>query len=379
VPRPSISWQQQELPSAQPDPPKLHDNASWQAWARKMWDTAEISKPVLGWPDVFPGKLEDICNFVSRYFHAFTIHVPYDLAEGSREANYLTRIYPRAITGCLVHDCVVYAIRWIFILGRLFASPSMPREMSKPRIAIIEMPSHIGVMIRASLQVGGDVVIAANNQDVAVIEIDTSSGDSSAEEVVKGMYPGLKTAIAIREIKANPTDETALWNEIAKLSDKKLKLPYDDPSEPFLNYLRFNAQDAAIAKQLADQLPELWRDMQQKLDAIKDPAKRRAAITKNLAAYRVAIEPLFVAALKAFKTNVEPLIGVIKKDLDANLDRIPKDKDVAVVETVQQLTGWQRAVVRYRAELDNAGKSLDLSEVAPGDFFPDDGFPPDVQ
>jgi len=377
VPRPSIGWQQQELPPAQPEPPKLHDNASWQAWARNMWDTAEVSKPVLRRPNVFPGKLEDICNFVSRYFHAFTVHVPYDLAEGSREANYLTRTYPRAITGCLVHDCVVYAIRWVFILGRLFASPSMPREMSKPRIAIIEMPSHVGVMIRASLQVSGDVLIAANNQDFEVSEINKSLSDSdAAEEVAKGMYPGLTTAIAIREIKANPTDATALWNEIAKLSDKKLKLPYDDPSEPFLNYLLFNAQDAAIAKQLADELGRLWRDMQQKLDAIKDPAKRRGAIAKELAAYRAAIEPLFTAAEKAFNTNVVPLIGVIRRDLDANLDRIPKDAEVV---EVQDGTGWKRAKDAYQRELQNADKSLDLSRVDPGDFFPDDGFPPDVQ
>jgi hypothetical protein len=372
-----IGWGQQELPPAQPKPPKLHDNASWQEWARTMWDTAEMSKPILGRPGVLSGKLEDICSFVNRYFHAFTNHVPFDLAEGTREANYLTRAYPRAITGCLLHDCVVYAIRWIFILGRLFAAPTMPREMNTPRISIVEMPSHVGVMIRASLHVGDDVLISANNQDVTVTEIDRNLADAeAAKEVVSGMYAGLKTAIIIHVIKAKPTDTTALWNEIARLSDKKSELPFADPSEPFLKYLRFNALDAAIARQLADELNARWRSMQEKLDAINDPAKRRAAVVKELAAYRTGIESKFSDATKKFETTVEPLKDEIKKELEANLSRIPKD--AIPIETASKLTPWQSAVERYRPELDKAEKSLDLSRVDPADFFPDDGFPTDL-
>jgi hypothetical protein len=369
--------QQPDLPPAQPAPPNLHDNTSWQAWARNMWVTVLMSKAA----DVFQlaglRVLEDICGFISRYFYAFTVHVPYDLAEGSREANYLTRPYPRAITGCLAHDCLVYAIRWIYILGRLFASPSMPRELRNPRISLVEMPSHVGVMIRATLYIGGDVLIAANNQDVTVTNIESNlSNGEAAEKVVEGMYPGVKTPIAIREIKANPINASALWNEIAKLSDKKLQLPYDGGAEPFLNYLIFNAEDAKIAKQLADELGKLWLAMKKKLDAIKEPVVRRDAIAKALAAYRVAIEDKFKDAIKAFDAKVKKKANEIKEDLDANNDRIPKE--VPRVETANKLTGWQRAVIRYRKELDKAEKSLDLSNVNPSDFFPDDGFPTEV-
>jgi hypothetical protein len=382
MPAADVGWRQQEPAAAQPDPPRLHDNASWQLWARKMWDTAEMSKPVLGRPGVLTGKLDDICHFISSYFRAFTAHVPYDLAEGSGEANYLTRAYPRAITGGLVHDCNVYAVRWIFMLGRLFAPPTMPPEISKPRIFVIEMPAHVGVMIRFSVRISGEVVIAINNQDVAVTSILASVSDSeAAEEVVKGMYPGLKTAIAIRELKANPTNATALWNEIAKLSDKKLKLPYDDPSEPFLDYLRFNAQNAAIANDLAEKLGERWRSMQQTLDAAKAPDKRRAAVKQELKAYRIAIGPLFEEKSKDFDAKTIPLAATIKSELDKHLDKVPKS--AIVVEAGSLTPGWKFTQARYLAELTRIEtlrdiSASDLATVDPDKFFPQDSFPPDM-
>jgi hypothetical protein len=127
-------------------------------------------------------------------------------------------------------------------------------------------------MIRARLRVGGDVLIAVNNQDAVVTEIDADLDDSkaaeevvkAAEKVVEGMYPGLQTPIVKRDISANPSNATALWIEIAKMSDAKLPLPYDDPSEPFLYYLQFNAQNAAIAAELAGQVGERWRAMKRR-------------------------------------------------------------------------------------------------------------------
>jgi hypothetical protein len=361
-----------------PKPPKLHDNLSWQAWARAMWDTAEKNRPIVGSEDgIVVGKLDDICAYIGRYFQAFTAHVPFDLEEGSKQSNFLIRPYPRAITGCLTHDCVVYAIRWINILGQLFTPPSMPRELGEPRFAIVEMPSHVGVMIRASLYTGGQVLIAANNQNAVVTTIDATCDDECAAKVVaQEMYPGLKIAIAIREIKARPTDRRALWTEIAKLSDKKLTLPFDDPSEPFVHYLRFNAENAAIAKQLADQVGNLWRTMQEKLAGIPDPARRRSAAAKEIGPYRNALEPLFERAGKAFAAKVEPLRGKIKEILEANTTRIPKD--AKVIETDPEVPHWQRAVDRYRRALAKAATPLDLSTIDPADFFPGDELPPDL-
>jgi hypothetical protein len=154
-------------------------------------------------------------------------------------------------------------------------------------------------------------------------------------------------------------------------------LPYDDPSEPFLYYLQFNAQNAAIAAELAGQVGERWRAMTEKLDAIKETGRRRAAIKQELNTYRDAIEPLFAAANKKFETKVKPLAGVIESDVEAHLDRIPKG--AIVIETSPQDTAWQSAIKTYRVELGKAEKSLDLSNSDPKDFFPDDGFPVDFQ
>jgi hypothetical protein len=122
-------------------PPALHDTASWQVWLREMWDDK--------WRGLF--TLERIMksnDIVSRYFEVFTAHVPHDLLEGCKEQNYLTRSFPRTVTGALIHDCAVYAVRWIHILGRLLNPRTSPAGINRPRIFLVEMPAHVGVMVR---------------------------------------------------------------------------------------------------------------------------------------------------------------------------------------------------------------------------------------
>jgi hypothetical protein len=362
---------------AQPDAPKLRDNDSWQTWVRRMWDAAEQVEPAIT-PDDVTGRLAEICAFVSRYFGAFTCHVPYDLAEGSGERNYLTRSYPRAITGGLTHDCVVYAIRWLYILGRLFVGGSMPRVMSNPRTSLIEMPAHVGALIRANVSTDSDVVVATNNQDAVVTAIDATLGDvEAAKKVVNGIYPGLKTPIFKRDLTARLSDATALWNEIAKLSDLKLPLPYDDPSEPFLMYLFFNSQSAAIGDELAEQVGEQWRGLQQALEGVP-PARRRATIQGALKKYREDLGPLFEGASKQFDKDVVPLANAINADVDAHNSQITKVGAV-VVDADPDLTAWQKAIEAYRPQLDDAERSLDISKINPVDFFPEEGFPSNVQ
>lgn len=72
--------------------PQLHNSASWQVWVRKTWDKPLLRKE---------NKLDVILNYVSWYFRAFTAHAPHNIREGCGEKNYLTRAFPRAVTGSL--------------------------------------------------------------------------------------------------------------------------------------------------------------------------------------------------------------------------------------------------------------------------------------
>ncbi len=194
------------------------------------------------------------------------------------------------------------------------------------------------------------------------------------------MYRQLTTVIVIRKLGADPTKATALWNEIAKLSDRKLRLPYDDPSEPWMLYLNFNAQSAAIARDLAERVGDKWRAMNERLDAVK-PADKRKAVAQELKAYRADIESFLDKASKAFNKDVAPLATAITADVNDHRKKIPKDAEV--IEGGTPTPGWQFPADRYRAELDRTekvlDKSLDLSKLDPDEFFPEDAFPTDVQ
>lgn len=387
-----IGLRQSEPGPSMPDAPQIHDNVSWQNWVRRMWDTALAAKPTIGLPErtetvgdqtvtlpARPGKLEHICEFISRYFNTFTVHVPYDLAEGCTERNYLTRAYPRAITGCLTHDCVVYAARWIFMLGRLFASRGAPEVLGNPRISLVEMPAHVGVMIRAQLStVGRDVLIAAHNQDAVAKELAANADDETAlEEVAIEMYPGLRTPVVKRDVTANPTDATALWSQICKMTSSQLTLPFPDPSEPYVTYLTFNAERAAIGEALALRLGDRWRALEEALEALGPQGKSQTVLARELRQYVDDIEPFFTTALRQLERDVEPLFGAIDNDVEAHLDRIPKDAVIVWPDRVDPK--WKTNIGRYKAALARAEKSVDLSEVDPERFFPEEGFPRDVR
>jgi len=354
-----------------PDPPGLHDNPSWQAWARRMWDSGELGSPTRD-------ALANICAYVSRYFHALTVHVPFDLAEGSKERSYLTRAIPRAITGALVHDCLVYAVRWIYILGQLFATSTMPASLSKPQVWLVEMPVHVGVMIRVRLRVGNDALIAINNEHVNVVELDRSDGvEDAARHVVEGMYAGISTPVLIHEITAHITDAGALWRHIAAIADRKAVLPYVDPSEPFLRYLRANMEGAKIERQVKVELGEWFGPMRERLDAVTPPTKRAAAFARELDAYLAAIPRVFDHAAADFETSVAWRADEIKADLEANHARLPHG--AIRIDDAGILTDWKVEGMRYRDAVVGAKKLLELDPIDPEVVFPGDGFPDEVQ
>ena len=353
--------------TAVPGPPDLHGSLSWQKWVEGMWN-ATSKLP----PDKRIAELVKILGLVSGYFEAFTTHMPeaLDVACGD---SYLTRSFPRAITGGLVHDCKVYASRWIFIMGRLLAPGSFPDGLSKPRIFLIDMPSHTGMMIRVEKTPGVDVVLAFNNTTFAPpLELGTAESDEiAAQLVVNGVVHSPLTPFCIRPVKANPSNPTALWSEVCKLLLASPALPYSDSSEPHMRYVRFNSRIGNIARETGIAITAQFFEFLTKVDPDR---KGKVTVARDrfeaaLADYRKQVTNLANAASDKFKKNALALVQEIKADIDANKARI--SKGCSVFTTTEVLKPWERGLVDYRPVLDKGVKSMDVKALDPSTFFPE--------
>jgi hypothetical protein len=346
-----------------PEPPALHDNKSWQIWARSMW-SGMLSR------EDHDKTFEKICGYISRYFHALSAHMPYDLEEGSKTKSYLTRPFPRAITGGLVHDCLVYAIRWIHILGRLLEPSTMPSALSDPRIWLVEMPAHVGVMIRVRIvptvrKQEEDILIAINNQNAAVMRIETDTSDEeAADQVVGKMYEGLDTPVIITKITAKPTDARALWPQISRISDAKSVLPYDHPDEPVLRYLEFTAENARIVKDLKDALVPPFQRMREALDRIPARAEaRRRAYASALETYKKEIAEAFDAAKADTEKAIRRIAHEINSDISTHMTNV--ERTGATIARFGDITNWDHEKTRYEVRIEEAKANLDLLPLDP--------------
>jgi len=90
--------------------------------------------------------LDQMLDLVRAYFKAFAVHTPYNIEEGGD--NYLTRSFPRALTGKLLHDCGVYALRIAYML-------SLVRKELHLDIKFIILPHHIGLVLTGDAKHSG--------------------------------------------------------------------------------------------------------------------------------------------------------------------------------------------------------------------------------
>jgi hypothetical protein len=348
-------------------PPILHDSASWQLWIRKIWDSPLLQRDKLG----------DLLGLIHRYFEAFTIHVPHDLREGCGEKNYLTRSFPRAVTGSLIHDCAVYAIRWLHMLGRVFTRVLTPYGITNPRIFLVEMPGHVGAMIRLETVrpfLHRQILVSINNKDAIVHRDNPQDSDQvAAESVVLDRYRGMATPYFVRPIRSAPSDANSLWREVCRIFEKKLSLPYADTTEPHLRYLAYNAGIAAVSREVSDAVGGLWLALKRGVATARNQDVPFDRLREELQRYARSVEAAVDAGTRKYKKEVEPLIAEIERDLEANKHRIPKGARI-VDSAPPSLQPWDSAWRDYRQELEKATKSRDLSQIDPEKFFPEDDF-----
>ena len=79
-----------------------------------------------------------VANLLMKYFKSFAISSFFDIDDLTR--NYLTNDFPRAMTGQLIHDCGVYALRSVYMLSLL-------KNKLGLKMRYIVLPNHIGLLV----------------------------------------------------------------------------------------------------------------------------------------------------------------------------------------------------------------------------------------
>ncbi len=194
--------------------------------------------------------------------------------------------------------------------------------------------------------------------------------------VVNDQYHGMRTPFVARRITASPSDATSFWKDLCRFYDRKLLLPYSDPSEPHLRYLAYNAGVARIAREVADTVGGLWLELQQRLAAARTQNRTVPPnlVQEEIKRYYRSVEKAVKAASDNYQRDVNSLIGEINNDIRANQHRLPKGKGTGVAEASPVRLPWVFPWLEYRPELEKAVKSRDISGIDPERFFPDDDF-----
>src|SRR5215212_5506194 len=128
---------------------KLHDNDSWRRFLLQKFQANQKASR-----DDWKALLATI-DLLHTYLAAFTFHTPYNIDEFGD--NYLTRTFPRALTGQLIHDCGVYALRIAYAL-------SLIRTKLNLTFRAIVLPLHVGLIISFGDDVSRGAIFVQNDQ-----------------------------------------------------------------------------------------------------------------------------------------------------------------------------------------------------------------------
>jgi hypothetical protein len=95
--------------------------------------------------------LHEIIELLFAYLRAFTVHARFTNIYDVGDTNYLNRPFPRALTGQLVHDCGVYALRVAYML-------SLVRDFLGLRFQFVVMPVHVALVITSTKKLPAFVI-----------------------------------------------------------------------------------------------------------------------------------------------------------------------------------------------------------------------------
>jgi hypothetical protein len=200
--------------------------------------------------------LTTVIKFLSDYLETFTTSTPFNIEDVIKQDsdNYNKRLLPRAITGQLIEDCGVYALRTVYML-------SLVKFDLNLRIRFVFLPVHVGLIIT------GDnlpTLIAHNNKiysiDAATLakeRTDWAAKDPTKPTTdeqflgeVAGSYfsPGVDMPFRIEEApkiaKNDPREKEKLqkFYEVSTRTDVLADAPSAGITQFHLEYLRLNKE-----------------------------------------------------------------------------------------------------------------------------------------
>lgn len=295
--------------------------------------------------------LTAVIKLLESFLHAFTTHTPYNIEDFGD--NLLTKQFPRALTGQLIHDCGVYALRIAYMLSLLRDHPDL-----QLRFRFIVLPVHVGLIITGK---GLPLYIAHNDQivifsakDVAEIRkawIETDeqgnprqpTGKDEEEQFVAELagaefVPGVDLPFKLLEVPRPKGDPEAIKRDLWSFYTKRVA-PVElfgpdtkNPKSPLYQFhLEYLKTLDMIKEHYNNHLVPFWND-------VAHPAwlKHEPGLSKALARLKAATGKEQQAARKAFDELVARYTDAVKPAFDV-VDEKFGPVLVAQVEILQVL------------------------------------------
>lgn len=330
-----------------------------------------------------------VIRLLEGYADAFTISTPYNIEDFVKreEDNYLKRPYPRALTGQLIQDCGVYALRWVYMLSLL-------KEKLKLKFSLIVLPVHVGLIItgeglptyiihNGNFHEVTDAKLAALRKDWEPPDPKTSEPDANRQllaTVAAGMFSmGVDLPFRLEDLPDNlKAKDPALKQNLQGFYEKKVvgkKLLADDPkagiSQFQLRYLDLNKEKNRIHNELA--IPAwksargVWRKHRDKLHAelakafVGQPHGYPAASAAYLA--DLDQDPAFSHLNDALKQLTQRR-NAVSKDLGEHPALVAPGSKVARSTLApskgrQLILGWEYQLQEHREHVADLKKALE--------------------
>lgn len=257
---------------------RLHDDADWRRFLlakfeRRFATTRRADE-----------SLDAIVDLLRIYLKAFTVHSPMNIDDFGD--NLLTQTFPRALTGQLVHDCGVYALRIAYMLSLIREHPAL-----KLRFRFIQLPVHIGLIVT-----GGNLPVYFTHNDTFVkydqadLQTLRARWDMTDATGATRRTPAARTAATDQQFLAElagmefvtntdlpyivsevprlggrsaSADKTLLWRSYRVLMENELfGAPSNDPKDPAYQFhLRYLEVLDAIKQHYNSFVVPFWNDI----------------------------------------------------------------------------------------------------------------------
>ena len=290
---------------------RLDSNESWRLFTLEKFQRANArleDKAKALWSTI---------NVLKTYLQAFTIHTPYNIDDFGQD--YLSKTFPRALTGQLIHDCGVYALRVAYAL-------SLVRMQLDLDFRAIVLPVHVGLIISFKNQ-SHPIYIVHNNEIKEIDEDELNEHRQRLEEAGKPVKPhdlhaqiaaglfiqGIDIPFRTAQVPTEPEDakardrRLALWKfYMKKLVRPDVVQPAGGMDQPELMYLLVLDSQRTIHDEQSAPLWKKgmawWQQHETALERARDqfnprstagPLRQAAPIAAANLMYREEIRPLW--------------------------------------------------------------------------------------